>query len=284
MKFSIIDGRALTLKMIMFVLLSITLIISDTKFGYLVTVRTYLLGIVYPLQYLVDMPIRTGQWLSKSAISRNQLLSENDRLHKENLQLQFELQKFEHVKYENKRLRDLLSSSEEVRERVQVAEVLAVDLDQSKRNILINKGKNSGVFINQPVIDAKGVIGQVTQVGLFSSVVMLITDPAHELPVQVVRTGLRTIAKGMGTINRLSLLYLSNTGLNTGIKVGDLIVTSGIGQKFPKGYPVGTVIEVTPDIGKPYAQVHSLPRAALERNREVLLVWEIPPTPTIINN
>ncbi len=274
MKPSVINGRSLALKMIIFVLLSITLMITDTRFGYLTTVRTYLLGIVYPLQYLVDMPIKAGQWLSKSASSRNQLLSENTKLREENLQLQVALQKFEHLKDENNRLRYLLDSSKEVGERVQVAEVLAVDLELSKRNILINKGKNSDVFINQPVIDAKGVMGQITQIGLFSSVVMLITDPEHELPVQVVRTGLRTIAKGMGTLNRLSLLYLSNTGLNTGIKVGDLIVTSGIGQKFPKGYPVGTVIEVTPDIGKPYAQVHALPRAILERNREVLLVWK----------
>ncbi|MFK5970565.1 MAG: rod shape-determining protein MreC [Candidatus Marithrix sp.] len=271
---SVINGRSLALKTIIFVLLSITLMITDVRFGYLTTVRTYLLGVVYPLQYLVDMPIKIGQWLSKSASSRNQLLNENTKLRTENLQLQVALQKFEHLKNENKRLRYLLDSSKEVGERVQVAEVLAVDLEQSRRNILINKGKNSNVFINQPVIDAKGVMGQITQIGLFSSVVMLITDPEHELPVQVVRTGLRTIAKGMGTLNRLSLLYLSNTGLNTGIKVGDLIVTSGIGQKFPKGYPVGTVIEVTPDIGKPYAQVHALPRAILERNREVLLVWK----------
>ncbi|MDM8566072.1 rod shape-determining protein MreC [Candidatus Halobeggiatoa sp. HSG11] len=274
MKPSVVDGRTLTLKMILFVSLSISLMIADSSFGYLTTVRTYLLGVVYPLQYLVDMPIKAGQWLSKSVSNRKQLLNENAKLYKENLRLQIALQKFEHLKNENARLRYLLDSSEEVSERVQVAEVLAVDLEQSKRNILINKGENDGVFVNQPVIDARGVMGQITKVGLFSSVVMLLTDPSHELPVQVVRTGLRTIAKGMGTINRLSLLYLSNTGLNTGIKVGDLIVTSGIGQKFPKGYPVGTVIEVTPDIGKPYAQVHALPRAILERNREVLLVWE----------
>ncbi|MCK5876478.1 MAG: rod shape-determining protein MreC [Candidatus Marithrix sp.] len=275
MKPSVINSRTLTLKMILFVLLSVGLMITDTSFGYLTTVRTYLLGVVYPLQYLVDMPIKAGQWLSKSVSSRSQLLSKNDKLHRDNLQLRVALQKFEHLKNENIRLRELLHSSEKVGERVQVAEVLAVDLDVSKRNVLINKGKDDGVFINQPVIDAKGVMGQITKVGLFSSVVMLLTDPTHELPVQVVRTGLRTIAKGMGTINRLSLLYLSNTGLNTGIKVGDLIVTSGIGQKFPKGYPVGTVIEVTPDIGKPYAQVHALPRAILERNREVLLVWKM---------
>jgi len=157
---------------------------------------------------------------------------------------------------------------------VQLAEVVAVDLEPSKRKILINKGINDNVFIDQPVIDAQGVMGQITHVGLFSSTVMLITDPDHELPVQVERTGKRTVAKGMGTVNRLSLLYIANIGLNMNIKVGDLIVTSGIGKKFPKGYPVGTVIEVIPDIGKPYAQVQALPKAALEHNREVLLIWE----------
>jgi rod shape-determining protein MreC len=274
MKSSVIEGQSLTIRVVIFVVASIALMVADHRLGYLKTVRTYLLGIVYPIQYLVDLPVKTGQWFSKRASSHIQLLEENVELHEENLRLQVMLQKFEELKSENERLRKLLGSKVKVGERVEVAEVLAVDLDQSKRKILIDKGKNDNVFMNQPVIDAMGVMGQVTHVGLFSSIVMLITDPDHELPVQVVRTGLRTVAKGMGTVNRLSLLYLSHSGLNTGIKVGDLIVTSGFGQKFPKGYPVATVIEVEPDIGKPYAQVQALPRAALERNREVLLIWK----------
>ncbi len=274
MKPSIIEGRTLTVRTVVFVLASIALMVVDRRLDYLGTVRTHLLALVYPIQYLVNLPVKAGQWLSMSATSRINLLEENAQLREENLRLQVTLQKFQDLKSENERLRRLLGASVRVGERVQVAEVLAVELGPSRRKILIDKGKNHGVFIDQPVIDAQGVMGLVVHVGPVSSTVMLITDPDHELPVQVIRTGLRTVAKGMGTVNRLSLLYLSNIGLNTGIKVGDLIVTSGVGGKFPKSYPVGTVIEVIPDIGKPYAQVHALPRAALERNREVLLVWK----------
>jgi rod shape-determining protein MreC len=272
-KSSFTTERSQSLRMIAFVLFSFFLMVTDYRSDYLKTVRTYLLTLVYPIQYAVNLPIKVGQWLSASFSSRQQLLAKNTKLIEENLLLRGILQKLEDLQSENKRLRNLLGSSKDSKERVQVAEILAVNLEHSKRNILINKGQRDGVFTNQPVIDAQGVMGQVIRVGLFSSIVMLITDSEHELPVEVVRTTWRTVAKGMGTINRLSLLYLSNTGLNTGVNVGDLIVTSGFGQKFPKGYPVGTIIEVNPDIGKPYAQVQALPRAALEHNREVLLVW-----------
>jgi len=223
----------------------------------------------------VDLPVKASKWLSVSVGGRIQLFDDNAKLRDKNLRLQVVLQRFQALKKENERLRRLLDSSVKVVDkRVQLAEVVAVDLNPSTRKVLINKGKNDNVFIDQPVIDAQGVMGQITHVGLFSSTVMLITDSDHELPVQVERTGKRTIANGMGTVNRLSLLYIANIGLNMNIKVGDLIVTSGIGKKFPKGYPVGTVIEVIPNIGKPYAQVQALPKAALKHNREVLLIWE----------
>jgi len=265
--------QALSLRLLVFLLASIVLMIADHRLDYLRIVRTHLLGLVYPIQYLVNLPIKTGQWLSMTATNRFVLIEENERLRAEKQQLQVTLQKFDALKSENERLRRLLGSPLKVGERVQMAEVLAVELEHSRRKITINKGKNDSVFVNQAVIDGHGVMGQVIHVGLFSSTVMLITDPEHELPVQVVRTGLRTIAKGIGAVNRLSLLGISNTGLNTGIKVGDLIVTSGAGEKFPKDYPVGTVIDVTPDIGQPFASVQALPRAVLERNSEVLLVW-----------
>lgn len=273
MKPAIVEGRALVVRLVIFGLASVFLMVADHRWDYLKTVRTYLLALVHPIQYLVDLPVKTGQWLSMSVTSRIQLLEENTQLRQKNLRLQVTLQKFEELKSENERLRRLLGSSTTANERMQVAEVLAVSLEPSKRKLRINKGESSGVFINQPVIDAQGVMGQVVKVGQFSSTVMLITDSAHELPVQVARTGLHTVAKGVGMVNRLSLLYLSQIGLDKFIKVGDLIVTSGVGQKFPKGYPVGKVVEVNPDIGKPHAQVQALPSSALERNREVLLVW-----------
>ncbi len=277
------EERKLVLRLIVFLFASIALMLTDHNSDYLKTVRAQLLGGVYPIQYLVNWPVKAGQSLSKNLNSHFQLLGENANLRDDNLRLQVKLQKFEDIKNENQRLRRLLGASEKLGERVEVAEVLAVNINQSRRKILINKGLSDGVFTHQPVIDAQGVIGQVIEVGIFSSIVMLITDPEHELPVQVVRTGLRTVAKGMGTVNRLSLLYLSNTELNTSIKVGDLIVTSGAGQKFPKGYLVATVIQVNPDIGKPYAQGQAQPRSALERNWEVLLVWQLEPS-TVIND
>jgi rod shape-determining protein MreC len=274
MKSSVIEGRTLNIRVMLFILASLILMITDHRFEYLQTVRTHLLTLVYPIQYLVNLPLKTGQWLSINANNRIKLLEENAKLHEENIRLKVGLQKYQHLKKENKRLRQLLHSSTKLGERVMLAEILAVELDSAKRDITINKGSKHGVFMNQPVIDAQGIIGQVTHVGMFSSIVMLITDYNHQLPVQIERTGLRTVAKGMGTVNRLSLLYISNIGLTDGIKVGDLLVTSGFGDKFPKGYPVGIVIDVTPDIGKPYAQVQASPLAKLEQNNEVLLVWK----------
>jgi len=279
----IIQGPSLTTRVIVFVSLSLGLMFFDQRWDFLKTLRIHLSAAVYPIQYVVNLPVKAGQWLSMSFSSRIQLLEENARLREHNLRLQVTLQKFEDLKSENERLRRLLGSSVKAGERVQVAEVLAVDLDPNKpRKILINKGKTSGVIEGQPVLDAQGVMGQVSNINLFTSTVMLITDPDHALPVQVVRTGLRIVAAGMGAVNRLKLEFLPNTGVNAGIKVGDLLVTSGKGDQFPPGYPVGTVVEVNPDIGQPYAQAQAIPKALLERNREVLLVWknqtEVTPT------
>ena len=277
MKFFLKNVQPLSLQLGLLVVVSIVLMFADRyQWNYLEIARAQLLTLVYPVQYLVDLPVRAGQWLSVTASSYSQLLNERNRLRAENTQLQVTLQKFAALKNENTRLRRLLGSARKTNEKTQIAEVLAVELDSldpSKRKIIIDKGERDKVCLNQPVIDAYGVVGQVTRLGPLTSVVTLITDPSHELPVQVVRTGLRSVAKGGGVVNRLSLLYLSNTGLNMGIKVGDLIVTSGSGGHFPKDYPVGTVVEINPDIGTPHAQVQAIPRSALERNREVLLVW-----------
>lgn len=119
-------------------------------------------------------------------------------------------------------------------------------------------------------------MGQVTEVASQRATVLLITDARHALPVQVLRNGLRTIAVGTGRIDRLDLPYLPN---NADIRKGDLLVTSGLGGKFPPGYPVARVAEVKPAPGKPFAHVTATPLARLDRSREVLLVWEMKPTP-----
>jgi rod shape-determining protein MreC len=268
-------GPSAILRVVLLSILSLALMMLDHRSGYLHYIRAYLAVAVYPIEYVVTFPVKTGQWLSANFGPRWTLIEQNAKLREENLSLRFMLQKFEDLKTENDRLRSLLDSATKITEdKVLVAEVLAMDLDPFTRKIKINKGSQHGVFEGQPVLDAQGVMGQVTRVSALSSVVMLVTDPNHALPVQVIRNGQRTIAVGMGAINRLALSYIPNNSANKGdIIIGDVLVTSGIGGQFPSGYPVGKVVEVNLDIGQPYAQVQAIPSASLERNREVLLVW-----------
>jgi rod shape-determining protein MreC len=152
---------------------------------------------------------------------------------------------------------------------------MSVNLDPYKNQVMINKGELHDAYPCQPLVDAEGVLGQIVHAGPFTSTAILITDTAHALPVQVNRTGLRTIALGSGTINRLDLPYISNSA---DIRQGDLLVTSGLGGHFPPGYPVATVTEVKHDSGHSFAEITATPLAHLDRSREVLLVWPSPAT------
>jgi len=135
---------------------------------------------------------------------------------------------------------------------------------------VINKGRREGVYDGQAIVDANGVMGQIVHVGPFSSTVLLLTDPTHAIPVQINRNGLRSVAVGTGQSHILHLEHLPN---NVDIKEGDLIVSSGLGSRFPPGYPVGIVYNISRIPGEPFAKVTILPSAQLEKSREVLLVW-----------
>jgi len=242
----------------------------DSRLQGLDRMRGHLLAIVYPLQLAVDFPIRAGRWVSENLASRQALLEENAELRERQLLIHSRLAKYAELEAENRRLRSLLDSSAKVADRVLIAEVLAVDMDPFSRRILVNKGAQDGVTAGQSLIDSNGIMGQVVTTGPFSSQALLITDPSHALPVQVNRNGLRSIAVGTGSLNLLELLHVPNTA---DIRVGDLLVTSGLGGRFPSGYPVGRVINVERDSGEAFARVQVKPSARLERNREVLLVW-----------
>jgi len=255
------------------VLLSLILLVLDHRFHHLQQLRSTLAFLVYPLHFLADLPFTASAWLSETTGSRETLLERNRVLRDENLRLRGELQKYESLEAENMRLRDLLDSSFKVGDRVLVAELSSVDLDPYKQQVIINKGGTSGVFEGQPVLDAHAVMGQVTSVTPLSSTVLLITDTSHALPVQVLRNGLRTIAVGTGRIDELKLPYLPT---NSDIVEGDLLVTSGLGGKFPPGYPVATVTRIDRSPDAPFSSVVAQPRAHLDRSREVLLVWTVP--------
>ena len=242
----------------------------DHRQNHLESLRSILSTLVYPIQYVVNLPLAATRWMSESIVTRQKLMDENARLNEEHLKLNSRLQRFVILEEENKRLRELLESSLELSERVLVAELIEVDLEPFRRQIVINKGGNQGAYDGQPIVDAGGIMGQIIHVGPFSSTVLLITDPTHALPVQINRNGLRAIAVGTGQDGVLSLQHLPT---NANMREGDLIVSSGLGLRFPRGYPVGTISEIELVPGEPFAQVSVLPSANLGKSREVLLVW-----------
>ncbi|MEW8029079.1 MAG: rod shape-determining protein MreC [Candidatus Thiodiazotropha sp.] len=268
------QGPSITTRLVAAVLLSIAIMVLDHRYNHLESLRSGLSVLLFPVQYLASLPLLLSESASDAITSRGELESERNRLHAENLLLRARQQKFEALEAENMRLRGLLDSSFKVGDRVLIAELVAVEQDPFRQQVLINKGKTSGLFVGQPVVDANAVVGQVTHINPFSASVLLITDAAHALPVQVNRNGLRTIALGTGLINRLELPHLPN---NADIKVGDLLTTSGMGGSFPPGYPVAEVIDVKREPGQPFASVIAQTTAHLDRIREVLLVWTLDP-------
>lgn len=263
------------------VLVSLVLMVLDHRQNHMDSVRSLLSVALYPIQYLANLPHTLIRNLSEVVSTRESLESDREMLQAENIALRGRLQKFEALEAENMRLRGLLDSSFKVGDRVQIAELLAVEQDPLRQLVLINKGSFSGVFKGQPVLNANAVVGQVISTNPFTSRVLLITDASHALPIQVERNGLRTIAVGTGLINQLELPHLPN---NADIQVGDRLITSGMGGHFPPGYPVAEVTEVRQMPGQPFADVKAQTTALLDRIREVLLVWTLTPNNTLLED
>jgi len=214
--------------------------------------------------------VRFWNWLGESTTSRNELEKELARLNAERLVTSARLQKFNALETENARLRALLDARPQARDRARVAEILSVDANPYSHSLVIDAGTQDGVTDGQALIDADGVVGQVIKAGLMTSQAMLISDTDHALPVEVNRNGLSTIVVGSGTIDRLELPFVVN---NADIRVGDLLVTSGLGGAFPAGYPVAIVDSVTRVPHEPYAEVTATPAASLGQVREVMLIF-----------
>ena len=274
-------GRSLPLKkpssitrLVIFIILSVSLMVLDHRGNHLEQIRTSLSILVYPIQIIANAPTGISRWLSANLTTHSSELKKlkNDygALKENHLLLLAKLQKYDALIAENNRFRFLLMSAERVSDRAIVAELLDTHPDPFTRNVTIGRGTADEVYVRQPVIDAHGIMGQVTRVGIHSSIVTLITDPSHAVPVQVNRNGLRTIAIGAGAQDTLSLPYLTNT---EDIKEGDLLVSSGLGATFPAGYPVATVSKIINDPDEPTLRITAKPMAKLNHNREVLLIW-----------
>ncbi|WP_207146339.1 rod shape-determining protein MreC [Chromatium okenii] len=274
-----VHAPSATFRVLVAAMIALGLMVADHRYHHLELVRATLETVIYPMQYAASLPAQLVRTAQGRLDHEAQLRRANDDLQHENLVLKGRLQQFESLRAENMRLRDLLGSSFDVGERVLIAEILAVDLDPYRQQVIINKGSNSGVFVGQPVLDAQAVMGQVIRVNALSSTVLLITDADHALPVESNRNGLRTIAAGKGSSQELELLYISK---NADIHVGDLFVTSGMDERFPPGYPVARVKTVRQDPDNPFTTVIAEPTARLDRSREVLLVWALNLTPAVV--
>lgn len=242
----------------------------DARLDVLKPVRSNLGMVLTPLYWLGDLPVRIWSDTAQLFSSRTDLLAENEALRADTLLMQRRLQKLATLTEQNVRLRELLNSSALIDDRVLVAELIGIDPNPHTHRVLINKGSSSGVILGQPVLDARGVMGQVVEVMPYTSRVLLITDSNHSLPVQVNRNGLRAIASGTGDLESIELRYVTDSA---DIREGDLLVTSGMGQRFPVGYPVAVVSEVQRNTGQPFTQIEALPAANLNRSRYLLLVF-----------
>lgn len=246
------------------------LLAADLNFNSLGRTRALLNTLATPVFWVADIPREVDDWLEQHLRSRSALIRDAERLRRENLLLQGRAQQMASLQAENLRLRALLGSTALVRNDVQVAELIGVSPDPMRHLLVINKGAQDGVYIGQPLIDAEGLLGQVVEVAEYTARVLLITDPTHSTPVQINRNGVRAIAEGNGSLDALEVHHIPVT---TDIEPGDLLVSSGLGGRFPVGYPVGVVIQVDRDPGQPFARILARPSAALDRSRHVLLVF-----------
>ncbi|MBF0470090.1 MAG: rod shape-determining protein MreC [Gammaproteobacteria bacterium] len=256
--------------MTVLVFLSLVMMITDHRQHHLEGVRSVLSLAIYPLQLLVNAPVALLRDSDETLTMREKLVIENRALKRQQLLDGVKLQRLTTLEEENRRLRTLLQSTRSRWLQVMIAEPFALDLDPTREMLQINKGSRHGVFRNQAVLDAHGVLGQVYHTSAYSSTIILITDPNHSIPVRISRNGLHTIALGSGDATELLIPHITNSA---DVQAGDLLVTSGLGQTFPPGYPVAVITRVIKNLTRQYAEVIAEPTALIQNIQELLLVW-----------
>lgn len=270
MKLIFSKSTPLGLRLFLSLILSVALIICDVNYRPFTVIRYYLDSAISPLYYVSNFPLSAFNELNDLSAKHQALLDENVLL-KEQLQMQqSDLVRLDSLKKENNELRTLLGSPLRNDEYKKVAQVLLVDTNPYSYQITLDKGTREGVFIGQPVVDEKGVVGQIFKTAYNTSRAILICDSQHAIPVQVLRNGITMVAVGNGCNNDLLLDFLPN---NVDIQVGDVLVTSGLGGRFPKGYPVATVSSVKVDMHDSTPVISATPTADLKRLRYLLLLW-----------
>lgn len=259
-----------TVRVMVLVALSLAMMLIDHRTQQFEKFRNILQTVVYPVMFISTIPREVIRGVTGSMEISSNLQTDNDSLRQENLLLHSRLEKLHSLEADNRRLKRLLGQSEQIAEHVLLAELVEVSLEPYTQKISLNKGSSDDVYVGQPVINGDGVIGQVVHTSQFQSTVTLLTDPGSAIPVMVMRNGLRGVLFGTGVRNKLAMPYLT---ADADIRVGDLLISSGMGGRFPTGYPVATVTEVRQDPSDEFLTINTLPVTQLDHGREVLLIW-----------
>lgn len=266
-------GRPSTARLMAYLLLSGLLMLLDQRGQFIPRLRALAENLVSPVYQVAEAPVAAVRGISTYGRSFDRLLERNEAQREQLLMQAGEMQRLAALEEENRRLRDLLQATEGRDLSFRFAELVQVSLDPYSHQVLVDRGADDGVFVGQAVIDGLGVMGQVESVTGGQARVRLISDPDHAIPVQVLRTGQRTVAMGTGEAGRL---LLPNLPMQSDVREGDVLVTSGLGERFPAGFPVGEVAQVRRETGEAFMEVDARPLAALDRGREVLLVLPAP--------
>lgn len=276
------EGAVSTARLIAYLTLAMIVMVIDHRGGYLERMRVLASAVVEPVYRVAALPSDVARAGRLAIATQSQLVDENRNLREALLLAQVRLNRMSALSAQNERLKKLLDVQKELGLGVQLARLIDIDLDPFRHRIVLDAGSAQSISVGQPVLDAQGIMGQIVEVLPNTSVAMLVTDPTHAIPVMIERTGLRTICYGTGAIDRLQL---PNIPISADIKVGDTLVTSGLGGRFPAGFPVGEILEISNDESGMFAAAIARPAAALARSGEVLLLQDLPqpmgpPAPT----
>ena len=256
-------------RLIFMIVLSSVLMYQDYQGTYTIKLRSYLSASLYPIQYLINLPNNLQKSFYANFLNREEIISQNQQLKEENLNLKSQMQQIYRLESENKRLYKLINSKPKTENTYLFADIVSTSKILNKHQILINRGSRNGIKLGSSIVNADGIVGHVIRDQIFASEVLLISDLEHAIPVEIVRTGLRSIAIGTGEFNKLRINTLP---INSNLQKDDIVITSGLGGRYPEGFPVGTITEISREVGNPFLEVEILPFANLKTINEVWVI------------
>jgi len=256
-------------RLILIITLSCVLMYQDSQDGYTKTLRTYLSALAYPITFVTNLPKNTLEGLRVSLSDRSSIIDQNKKLKKENIQLKSELQQVYQLDTENKRLYELLESYPDKKRNFLFADIIATSSVPDRHQIIINKGSDDGVNVGDAVADPNGIIGHVIRDQIFSSEILLVSDLEHAIPIEIINTGERAIAYGTGDMSRLEIRSIPP---NSRAKIGDVVITSGLGGRYPEGFPVGEISGIERDEGESFLSINLSPFANLKIINEIWVI------------